>query len=116
MQEKRRAKRVEEKAKFTIKLPSSDTELDSYKIIRDLTKDLSVAGVRIQCKTLIPVNTLIKLELKLEKPDRLITAAGLVRWAKSIYGNELFEMGIEFVDPSSEVVQILKNHLERFMD
>jgi hypothetical protein len=115
MQEKRRSKRVEEKAKFTIKLPGSDAELDNYKIIRDLTKDISVAGVRIQCKTLIPVNTLIKLELKLEKPDRLVTATGVVRWAKSVYGNELFEMGIEFVDPSSEVVQNLKDHLERFL-
>jgi hypothetical protein len=116
MQEKRKTKRVGEKAKFTIKLPGSEAELDSCKIIHDLTKDISVAGVRIQCKTLIPVNTLIRLELNLERPDRMVAAAGVVRWAKTVYGNELFEMGIEFVDPSGEVVQNLKEHLERFSE
>ncbi len=115
MQEKRKAKRIEEKAKATIKLSSPDGELEGCKIFHDLTKDISIAGVRIQCKTFIPVNTLIKIELKLERPDKLISAFGNVRWTKSIYGNELFEMGIEFVEPSSEVVQILREHLEPYL-
>jgi hypothetical protein len=112
MPEKRRAKRVKEKVKVTIKLASSDDELAGCNIIHDLTKDISLAGIRIQCKTFIPMNSLLKIELSLMRPDRTVTAFGRVRWIKSLYDDELFEMGIEFVDPSNEVIRILRRHIE----
>lgn len=112
MPEKRRAKRVKEKVKVTIKLASSDDGLAGCKIIHHLTKDISLVGIRMQCKTFIPMNSLLKIELSLMRPVRIITAFGRVRWIKSLYDDELFEMGIEFVNTSNEVIRILKRHIE----
>lgn len=94
------------------------TPLESYdrpaagKIIRHTTKDISLGGIRIQSNQFLPINSTLKIELSLKSPGRLITAYGRVRWIKSSRTAESFEMGIEFVDTSQEIIQVLKNHLE----
>jgi hypothetical protein len=37
---------------------------------------------------------------------------GKVRWVKSRYADELFEMGIEFVNTPKNQIKALKKHLE----
>jgi c-di-GMP-binding flagellar brake protein YcgR len=112
MREKRKARRIKERAKVTI------TPLETYdlpaagKIIRHTTRDISLGGIRIQSNQFLPINSTLKIELSLKSPMRLITAFGKVRWIKSSRNAESFEMGIEFIDTSQEIVQILKSHLE----
>lgn len=112
MPEKRRAKRLKKKVKITIKLASSDDELTGCKFFHRLTKDISLVGIGFQCNTFIPMNSLLKIELFVSKPVRIITAFGRVRWIRDLYDGELFEMGVEFVDTSSEVIRILKRYIE----
>jgi c-di-GMP-binding flagellar brake protein YcgR len=112
MKEKRKARRIKERAKVTI------TPLEAYdvpaagKIIRHTTKDISLGGIRIQSNLFLPINSPLKIELSLTSPLRSITAYGKVRWIKSSRNAESFEIGIEFIDTSQEIIQILKDHIE----
>ena len=112
MEERRRTQRVKDKAAITIKLADSGDELAGCKIVQEISKDLSLSGCRIQCHTFIPVNTLLRIESSLRKTGRVITALGRVRWVKSVYGDELYEMGIEFVEASPEVIRILEDYIK----
>jgi c-di-GMP-binding flagellar brake protein YcgR len=112
MREKRRTERIKEKTQVTI-TPFDPCDLSAgSKIIHHMTKDISLGGIRIQSNIFIPINSMLKMELSLRAPTRLITAYGKVRWIKSFSKDELFEIGIEFVDTSQEIIRILKNHIE----
>jgi hypothetical protein len=113
MSDKRRAKRIKEEAKVTIILVSKDSLSPGRKIIYHLTKDISAAGIKIQTNTFLPINSMIKIELSLKEPPRVVSAIGMVRRVKTLYADELFEVGIEFVDTSQEIISIIKEHIER---
>lgn len=113
--EKRKAKRVKKESKIIIKVISEDVVPRNKKIIYHLTKDISSKGVKIQTNTFLPINTLLKIELSLTKPPRVIKAIGRVRWVKSRYADEKFEMGIEFVDTPKESIQALSKHIENLL-
>jgi c-di-GMP-binding flagellar brake protein YcgR len=112
MAERRRAKRKKEKAEVTVSIINPNDPLANSKITHHLTKDISLAGIRIQSQTFIPMNSMIKIELSLGEPASLISALGRVRWVKCLYEAELFEMGIEFVETSREVIRQLKSHIQ----
>ena len=95
--EKRKAKRIIEENKV--------------KITR-IYKDKLPGGVRIQGNTFLPINTLLKIELSLKEPLRLISAIGKVRWVKRRYTEELFETGIEFMEMSPGSNNVLKEHID----
>ena len=113
--EKRKAKRVKKESKITIKVISEETVPRNKKIIYHLTKDISSKGVKIQTNTFLPINTLLKIELSLTKPPRVIKAIGKVRWIRSRYADEKFEMGIEFIDTPKESIRTLSKHIESLM-
>lgn len=112
MTEQRRAKRVKEEAQVTIKLVPSETFTPDKKISYHLTKDISSTGLRMLANTFLPINSTLKIDLTLEKPHKLISAFGKVRWIKSRYADELFELGIEFVDTPQEHIEALREHIE----
>ena len=116
MIEKRKAIRIKEEYKITTMEISKDKFTPHEKIIYGLTKDISSGGLRIQSNTFFPINTLLRTELFLKNPFRLIGAIGKVRWCKSCYDDELFEMGIEFVDISPDNTTVLKGHIERLAE
>jgi hypothetical protein len=110
--EKRKAKRVKKESKITLKVISGETVPRNRTIIYHLTKDISFKGVKIETNTFLPINTLLKIELSLTKPPRAIKAIGRVRWIKSRYADEKFEMGIEFIDTPKESIKALTKHIE----
>jgi len=113
MIEKRKAIRIEEEYKVTITEISKDKFPPPEKIIYGLTKDISSGGLRIQSNTFFPINKLLRTELLLKNPPRLINAIGKVQWCTSCYDNELFEIGIEFVGISPDNTTALKGHIEK---
>lgn len=113
MSEQRRAKRVKEEAQVTIKLVPSETFTPDKKISYHLTKDISSTGLRILANTFLPINSTLKIDLTLTKPHKLISAFGKVRWIKSRYADELFELGIEFVDTPKDHIEALREHIEK---
>ncbi len=110
--DKREAKRITEETKITITLLSKDLVFPGQTFSYNLTKDISLKGVKIRANTFLPINALLKIELSLTKPARLFSVLGKVRWVKTLYAGESFEMGIAFMDPSSEDIKILKRHIE----
>ena len=108
MIEKRKAIRIKEEYKVTITEISKDKFPPPEKIIYGLTKDISSGGLRIQSNTFFPINKLLRTELLLKNPPRLISAIGKVRWYTSCYDDELFEMGIDFVDISPDNITLLR--------
>ena len=114
--EKRKATRIKEEYKVTITEISKDKLPPAKKIIYGLTKDISSGGLRIQSNTFFPINTLLRTELLLKNPPRLISAIGKVRWYTSCYDDELFETGIEFVDISPDNTTVLKGHIEKLAE
>lgn len=110
--EKREAKRIREETKVTIILLSKDLVPPGKTFSYNLTKNISSKGVKIRANTFLPINALLKIELSLTKPTRLISVLGKVRWVKTLYAGESFEIGIAFVEPSSEDIRILTRHIE----
>ena len=49
--------------------------------------------------------------MALAKSRRIISVIGKVKWIKQLYGNEVFEVGVEFVDTPPDRVMALIEHL-----
>jgi c-di-GMP-binding flagellar brake protein YcgR len=111
MGEKRREKRIKKENKLIFEVFSTDRNLENKKIHYTLTKDISLGGVNIRTDTFLPVDTLVKIDLPLPKMHKIISVRGKVRWVKSLYDDEVFEVGLEFVDTPHEVITSLIGHL-----
>lgn len=112
-EDKRRAKRIKEETQVTITLLSKDAIDPGKKLSYHLTKDISSVGLKILANTFLPINSMLKIELALSKPPKLISAFGKVRWVKSRYADELFEIGIEFADTPPDVIKALHEYIEK---
>src|SRR5512139_177830 len=101
-QERRRDSRIKEEDKVVIELLTDGQPPAEKTILNALTKDISPGGVRLTTNILLPVNTLLKMELVLSRRRRVIQATGIVRWARTVYDEEMFEIGIEFTQISPD--------------
>jgi len=111
MENKRREKRIKEENKLICEIVSGNKILKCKKIFYTLTKDISLGGVNIRTDTFLPVDTVVKIELSLPKMHKIVCIKGKVKWAKSLYGNEVFEIGLEFVDTPPGIITSLIGHL-----
>lgn len=101
--EKRREKRLDEENKVVLQVISENEQTgESFYAI---SRDISVGGLRVMTDSPLPVKTRVKLEVALSNSKKLISGISEVRWVKSLFEDEVFEMGLEFVelDPQSRV-------------
>jgi len=42
---------------------------------------------------------------------KVVCVKGRVKWVKSLYGDEVFELGLEFVDTPPDIITFLIGHL-----
>lgn len=111
--ERRRDSRVNEEDKVVIELFSEGQLPSEKKIFNALTKDISPGGVRLMTNAALPIDTRVRIEIALSKRRKLIQATGRVCWARSIYEEALFEMGVEFTEITPEDKMILLEHTYR---
>lgn len=111
--ERRKDSRIKEEDKVVLELLSNSNLPLEKKVLNALTKDISPGGVRVMTNVNLPVGTLLKLEIGLARRRKLIKAVGIVRWARSIYEEELFELGVEFTQISPEDKFVLLEHTYR---
>ena len=111
MPDKRREKRVEEETKVTIRILPEDKYAHDKNVVFALTKDISSGGLKILTDKMLPVDTLLNIELTLAKLRKLVTVNGRVRWVKRLYDDEVFEMGLEFVNTPPESVMLLLENI-----
>lgn len=114
--ERRRESRIPEEDKVVIELLTNGQIPGDKSVINALTKDISPGGIRIMTNVLLPVGTLLKLEIVLSQRRRRLHATGAVRWARSVYEEELYEMGIEFDHITPEDKMLLLEHTYRKKD
>jgi hypothetical protein len=88
---------MERETEMTLTIFTDATRSPSPKIIYNVSKDLSETGAKIQSNIFLPVNSLINVKYKPDPGSELMTAMGKVRWIRSLFADELFEAGLEFV-------------------
>ena len=111
MEDKRKGKRIKEENKLICEIISCDKIFKQKKIFCTLTKDISLGGVNIRTDTFLPVDTVVRMELSLPKIQKIIWLKGRVKWNKSLCDDEVFEMGLEFVDTPPGIITSLIGHL-----
>ena len=110
MRDKRRENRVAEETKVTIRILPQDKYEHDKNVVYALTKDISSGGIKILTDKMLPVDTPLQIELTLTKLRKLVTVKGKVRWVNRLYDDDVFEMGIEFIDtPPEDVILLLEN-------
>src|SRR4030042_6590813 len=102
MQDKRKAKRIAERAPSTIS-PSGYGHPDTdTKLTHCLTEDISISGIKIQSENFFPMNSTLKIQLSLKEPTRFVNVVGKIRWIRKTKASEVYELGIEIVGTSRE--------------
>jgi len=111
--EKRREKRLDEENKVVLHVLSENESLEES--FYSFSKDISVGGLRIMTDSPLPVKTRVKLEIALSDSKRLVSGIAEVRWIKSLFDDEVFEMGLEFVDLDPQSKVFLIEHIYKKM-
>ena len=111
MTEKRREKRLEEETKLSIRiLPDEEQEIDEN-VVYALTKDISSGGLKILTDKMLPIDTLLDIEMTLSKMRKIVSVKGKVRWLKQLYDDDVFEVGLQFVDTPPESIMLLLEYI-----
>jgi len=93
-----------------------DDNFSKEKITYNCSKDICLSGAKIQGNILLPVDSIIKIDITFNNLDEKITALGKVKWNKVIIENGSYEAGVEFVDAPDEAIQKLYKLEQRQKD
>lgn len=111
MNERRKEPRKREENKVTIEVLSGDVDSPAGKAVHALTQDISTGGLRVLTDVGFKVGARLKLRVVLTKTHKVLDLEGTVRWSKSVYENELYEIGIEFHAVNPDQTLILLKHV-----
>ena len=89
------------------KLNKKDDSSSKEKSIYNYSKDICLSGAKLQGNILLPVDSIIKIDITLNSLEEKITTIGKVKWNKVIIENDSYEAGVEFVDTPNEAIQKL---------
>jgi c-di-GMP-binding flagellar brake protein YcgR len=111
MTDRRKEPRKTEENKVAIQFASEELESHTDKTIHALTQDISTGGFKILTDAKFKVGNKLKLRLVLSKTHKVLDLEGTVRWIKSVYENELYEVGVEFQDVHPDQTMLLLKHV-----
>ncbi len=109
--EKRKSQRLKEEHEVTITIVSNKKNIPKMKNISEHSRDISTSGTKIQGNVLLPVDTLVNINLTLESLHQKITALGKVKWIKIITEDDSYEAGVEFVDTPREAIKKIEDYI-----
>ena len=95
--EKRRDRRLEEFHDLTLSV-ISDRKHPGEKIYYNYIEDISESGARIHVNSFLSVETPLRMDIKLENMQQMITIKGKVIWSKFNYDDGSCDAGVEFTD------------------
>ena len=110
LEEQRKHKRIAVRKKVRLKLPDIDDKPYGKSFCYSLSEDISQGGIKIPSEYFFPVKQAVNMEIFLEDSFGIVNAIGKVRWITSSYADHKYEVGIEFVNISSDS----KNCLNKF--
>jgi hypothetical protein len=111
MQERRKAERLKELNRITVSVVPGKENFPAEKIYYNYSDNFSPYGAKIRGNFLLPINTSLKIDFKLNTMNQQITVIGEVKWNKIIIENSDCEAGIEFVDTHGEMIQKIKDYI-----
>lgn len=111
--ERRKYKRIIEENRVIIRIIAEGMDSGNNKEIFALTKDISKNGAKLWTDVIFSVGTVFKITVVLSKSREIVKFDGKVKWIKSLYDGELFEIGVEFMDEISKSVLFLIQHVDR---
>jgi len=104
--EKRKFIRILEKAEMTYRT------VTDQKTTGTLTANLSKGGLRFFVNQFIPNHSMLRVTITLKEIPFSFETLAEVRWIKSVFTGEQFEIGVQFKDIPQEAVK----QLQRYMD
>jgi hypothetical protein len=111
MQEKRKAPRLKEFNEITIKVISDETKIPEDIISYRYSENISATGAKIRGNILLPVNTLLRIDFKLNDLEKQISTIGKVKWIKVVIEDKFYEAGVEFVNTPQEALKIIEDYI-----
>ena len=105
--ERRRERRLEDANETTLSVISEEKHFPEDKIFHNYSRDISESGARIYTASFLPVDTLLRVEMKLKNFHQMITTPGKVRWVKIISSSSCCEAGIEFFNTPARAIKML---------
>jgi len=106
MRERRQYTRVPESLQIAYEV------LPAEAIKEYLTKDISQGGIRFCTHEFIPKDTHLKIRITF--PRTLFSFEALVKcmWVSEVHCGEEFEVGVEFIDLPSEIIDYLISYIK----
>jgi len=111
MKEKRREVRIPDELKFTLSPYSDMGSSSAREAFFSLTRDISAGGARIITNVPLPVDTLARFEIGLSRLRKIVHGTCRIRWVNRLFEDDIFEMGLEFVDLDPESIGALLEHV-----
>ncbi|KQC06150.1 MAG: hypothetical protein APR62_01385 [Smithella sp. SDB] len=112
MNEKRKTKRLKELNEISISVVSGGTNIPQEKLSYNYSEDISASGAKIRGNFLLPVNTVLQIDFRINTLKKQITAVGKIKWIKVIIEDKYYEAGVEFVNTTKEAIQKIENYIE----
>ena len=109
--ERRHVQRIEQETKVAFRVMLGGDFDRHRKTAYSLTKNISLNGIMIESDVFIPVGSMLTLELTLDKNPEVITVIAQDKWINSLYEDESFAMGLEFVKLPTTGLNALLSHL-----
>jgi len=111
-------RRKEERLKVINEIVISVIATDKIMTIKkgfpyNYSKDISASGTKIQTNILLPVDTLLKIDLKLKSLGKQITSLGKVKWVKVNIDDKSYDAGVEFVDTPDDAIAKIKFYISQ---
>lgn len=116
MKDRRRDVRVVEENKVVVSLMTGEVRPGLQTVFHSLTRDLSVGGLRVMTSAPLEPGLRVRVELTLGRSRRMIRAVAEVRWVRDLYGSQVFEAGLEFVELQPDDEFALMDHIYRGKD
>jgi hypothetical protein len=107
----RKNQRLTEEDDITVTLLSGAENIPREKVFYPYSKDISVSGLKIQGNILLPLNTLLKIDLRLRNLQETVTFTGKIKWNKIIIENEIYEAGVEFIDVPDDIAKKIQDYI-----
>lgn len=111
MKERRREDRLREENKVILSIMANGNIHGPKEIYFSLTRDISPGGIRIMTDAPLPLDARVKVEISLAKSRIRLQGITRVCWVKELFGKDVFEMGLEFLDLDPETELSLVEHI-----
>ncbi len=109
--EKRREPRREDELPVEIEILSDETDPGPSSMLYAQIKDISAGGIKIWTSVYVPIDTPVKLKIRLLKLGETIGPIGKVVWGNQLEDCDIYEMGIEFENTQPEILCTLLEYI-----